>query len=303
MDSYDPTRIIIQHQQTIVSMNRKNNLFLITRFNLKLYSHDKNNRKTLSKEWLDERFYLFEKYCLPSIKNQTYKDFLWICLFDQGTPDKYKKYISKYEETVPQFIPYYLRADETKNLISYLNNIIEYYAMKMPGPVIQIRLDNDDALQKDFLKGIIAKVNEQKDDLMIYSFKYGLQYYNQMNFAMQISYPNNHFLALINKNHASLHMNIFQFNHYLVIKEKRPFTCINNKCPMWLEVIHDSNVVNDVRMTLYQHFYNKTDLDDFGVKNIKLNRNITSKIQFMLHVIKQIIIHIKRKTKLPYFAK
>lgn len=65
--------------------------FILTRFNLLLWNKDKENKKVRSKEWLEHRFSLFEKYCLPSIKSQTCQDFEWIVLFDSSTPEMLKE--------------------------------------------------------------------------------------------------------------------------------------------------------------------------------------------------------------------
>lgn len=273
----------------------KSYLFLFTRFNLRLWPRDKSNKITLSEEWLKERFTLFENYCFPSVKSQTYSDYFWICLFDKDTPYEYKERISLYKKIMPQFMPYYLGKEDTKNLVPYLNRIIEDYVIDRKAPIVQIRLDNDDALQKDFFKKIIAKVESQKEDLMIYSFKYGYQYYCKMNFAMQIPYPNNHFLTMINKNYPSLHLNILGYNHYLIMEEGLPFTCFSNKQPMWLEVIHDSNVDNDVKMTLSQHVCHIKNLNDFGIQNVELNSDCITFIKFYFRFMNQIIKHIKNK--------
>lgn len=44
--------------------------FLLTRFNLLLWRQDKEGGKVRTTKWLEHRFLLFEKYCLPSIKNK-----------------------------------------------------------------------------------------------------------------------------------------------------------------------------------------------------------------------------------------
>lgn len=48
------------------------------------------------KEWMDKRVYIFEKICLPSILNQTNKDFIWLLSFSEKTPpyyyEKYQHY-------------------------------------------------------------------------------------------------------------------------------------------------------------------------------------------------------------------
>ena len=59
---------------------------LLTAYNIKKYGwdgtgnvHIKGKRKSVSvEEWLEYRFYLFEKFCLQSVVNQTNKNFMWI---------------------------------------------------------------------------------------------------------------------------------------------------------------------------------------------------------------------------------
>lgn len=45
--------------------------FILTRFNLLLWDKAKDDRKVRTIKWLEHRFSLFERYCLPSVKNQT----------------------------------------------------------------------------------------------------------------------------------------------------------------------------------------------------------------------------------------
>ena len=62
--------------------------YILTRFNVDLYNKnntkwqkDKNGTNIDPEIWLENRFKLFETYCLPSIINQTSKNFKWIVLF------------------------------------------------------------------------------------------------------------------------------------------------------------------------------------------------------------------------------
>lgn len=66
--------------------------FLITRFNLNLYERDKHAAPTRTARWLEHRFEVFERYCLPSVAAQTATDFRWLCLFDAATPEPYRRH-------------------------------------------------------------------------------------------------------------------------------------------------------------------------------------------------------------------
>ena len=82
--------------------------FILTRFNLLLWNKDKEGNKVRTMEWLEHRFALFENYCLPSIKNQTCQEFVWIVLFDSTTPDIFKNRIADYENNVRSYAQFML---------------------------------------------------------------------------------------------------------------------------------------------------------------------------------------------------
>ena len=67
--------------------------FIITRFNLNLYAQDKHDLPTRTDRWLEHRFEVFERYCLPSVAAQTSGNFTWLCLFDAATPEPYRSRI------------------------------------------------------------------------------------------------------------------------------------------------------------------------------------------------------------------
>ena len=56
--------------------------FILTRFNIRLWNQDKFSQSVRSMDWLEQRFEVFEKFCLPSIVGQVCKDFEWIVLVD-----------------------------------------------------------------------------------------------------------------------------------------------------------------------------------------------------------------------------
>ena len=78
---------------------------LFTRFNI-------NSADTLScrldPAYLKVRFELFERYCLPSVQNQTNQNFIWLLLLDENTPNDYKDRIKLYQEKYGRITPIYL---------------------------------------------------------------------------------------------------------------------------------------------------------------------------------------------------
>lgn len=103
--------------------------FVITLFNIKIYQKDKAKRDVLTDEWLRERLDLFERYCLPSMKQQTDKDYVWLCLFDKETRAIADR-LEAYKAAVPQFTPLFLDGSQAAEWKAYVCKTI----LKMTSP-------------------------------------------------------------------------------------------------------------------------------------------------------------------------
>lgn len=247
----------------------KNKHFLITLFNLRLWSIDKSHIATHTDEWLMKRFKLFETYCLPSVQQQTTKEFIWLCLFDAETPQFYKNKIEKYCQQVPQLMPCYFTQEEMSNweerlkvtIISLLNGA-EF--------VITTKVDNDDSLHKKMLETIQETFNQEKK-LGLYTYIHGLQYFPKTGLLLKMKYPHNHFLTYIEDAQTDL-KTIVHTRHAEARKKATNIIDIANK-PYWIEIVHANNVNNDLRITSrihYSTFWKGVSLKDYGL-DIYLN--------------------------------
>lgn len=227
--------------------------YILTRFNLKLWSIDKHNQSTRSEQWLQRRFELFEKYCLPSIVTQTFKDFKWIVLFDENTPDSYKQRYRQYVSECPQLMP----IEVPSKMSAYFAYVFQQAVLKDLAAngmgegckVVTTYLDNDDALSHDFMEQIDQYSQRVTRDTFI-TLHDGLQYFEEMNMATHVVYKNNHFITLIEifEEGTELktvygyggHGNVYRHPECEVIG-------ISHKAkPSWVEVIHATNAKNDV---------------------------------------------------------
>lgn len=131
--------------------------YIITRFNLGLYS----KKKIDPNEWMKERIELFEKYCLTSIINQSCKDFKWILLLDDRTS---KKIINRISQLTKEIMTEIIivpwgdngRFGESNHELSW-RKLFGHIAQNECKIAIMTRLDNDDALGKEFVKSIKSK--------------------------------------------------------------------------------------------------------------------------------------------------
>ena len=217
--------------------------FLLTRFNLLLWNKDKEGNKVRSREWLEHRFRLFEKYCLPSIANQTCQDFEWIILFDSTTPEKFKIKIVEYQKECPQLVPVYV--DPPKGRL-FADIFREEVAKRVTTErVITSYLDNDDALNVGFVEDLQQRMQSLPDGTFIF-YTNGYQFFTDHKYLMKIRYARNHFVSVVEEGNPTTLKTIYGYgSHYYIDNIKDARIEYVKQRPMWCEVIHKKNMGND----------------------------------------------------------
>lgn len=217
--------------------------FILTRFNLLLWNKDKERNKVRSIKWLEHRFSLFEKYCLPSIKSQTCQDFEWIVLFDSSTPDVFKDKIKYYQKECLQFIPVFVEPMKGRYFaeIFRMEVVKRLYAKR----VLTTYLDNDDALNVRFVEDLQNRATVNSDGVFFY-YDEGYQYYTEGQYVMRIHYPRNHFVSVVEEGNSSRVKGIYGYGSHFYINKIEGVKIEHVKSlPMWCEVVHERNIVND----------------------------------------------------------
>lgn len=217
--------------------------FILTRFNLLLWSKDKEGGFVRTKEWLEHRFNLFERYCLKSIKKQTCKNFQWIVLYDSTTPEIFKNKIEEYPKECPQLVPVYVEPLNGR----YFADIFRQEVVKKLNArrVITTYLDNDDALNIHFVEDLQKRAESLSDGTFI-NYVDGYQYYTDHNYLMQIHYPRNHFMSVVEEGNPATIKTIYGYGSHYYIENISGVKIENVKNqPLWCEVIHEKNMGND----------------------------------------------------------
>ncbi len=254
--------------------------FIITRFNLNLYAQDKHDLPTRTDRWLEHRFEVFERYCLPSVAAQTSGNFTWLCLFDAATPESCRRRIEGYKARCPQFEAVYYTAAQAANLTENLRTTIAAYVScdrkgrKSPPPpklLITTNLDNDDAFSSDVVE-LLQRELRPAPGKRIYSLLYGYQYFTDRRFALKMRYTNNHFLTLAEPFDAHTET-IISYRHTKAIRQL-PTTYLSTARGKWLEIVHEDNVSNDFRINIkvwYIPLLYGRSFADFGLGGFRLS--------------------------------
>lgn len=207
--------------------------YLITRFNIHEESwltKDLSGKIVCNDEWMEHRFKLFEKYCLPSILDQTSTSFDWVLLFHHKTNEKWKQYAEELVAKHPRFRILYVGRRWLVELQCFLvDDCTTDY-------LITTRLDNDDVLAPDYIKHVQARAVKNIftfiDHPIGYRLKKGKLYYHLESY--------NPFLSLIEKNDAP--QSVLSLPHGKIIARYNVIT--GSKDPLWMQIIHDRNYSN-----------------------------------------------------------
>ena len=265
--------------------------FILTRFNLLLWRKDKEGNKVRTKGWLEHRFALFEQYCLQSIKNQTCQAFEWIVLFDSTTPEEYKDRIEQYTKECPQLLPVFVYPYKGRYFAKIFRN--EVIKRLNGSRVITTYLDNDDALSVHFVEDLQKRAESLSDGTFL-NYIDGYQYYTAHNYLMQIHYPRNHFMSMVEEGNPATLKTIYGYgSHYYI--DKIPgarIEYIKNQ-PMWCEVIHDRNMGNDAYFLKAKIVKDKDALcRDFGLNQTVKTGNSLYLFRFLPRYMKTFVRRI-----------
>lgn len=222
--------------------------FILTRFNLLLWRQDKEGKNVRTTKWLEHRFLLFENYCLPSITNQTCKNFQWIVLFDSSTPERFKKKIAEYKRKCPQFTSVFVEPENGRYFAEIFRT--EIVQRLKANRVITTYLDNDDALNIRFVEDLQHRVVEVADGTFFY-YNVGYQYYTEDRFLLQIKYPRNHFVSVVEEGNPATIKGVFGYGRHYYIDQIKGARVVHVKTqPMWCEVVHEKNMINDANFLI-----------------------------------------------------
>lgn len=210
------------------------NHVLMTRFNLATPGRELSIRTQPG--WLESRFDLFERYCLPSVAAQTEHNFCWIIYFDKDTPPAFRERIESLR-SVTNFHPYFTGLFPASG---WAQSIAEVVAPQAP-LLLTTRLDSDDALSKDFIERLHENVVAQTYALGAYNFTNGLTRRGDRIYSL--CHTSNAFFSWLesSRNYQTActipHMEVAEQGHVYQLGGD----------PAWMQIIHDRNVSNRIR--------------------------------------------------------
>lgn len=270
--------------------------FILTRFNLRLWPHNKRGESTRTEEWLRHRVALFERYCLPSVAGQTCKDFIWILLMDNESPQWLIDRSKQWREICPQIKFIGVSPDNSRRFAGVFKYVINQLRTNKEERCITTYFDNDDALSCDFVADVQQRLSNAKSDTVL-SYIHGLQFFTELGIATKILFKHNHFLTLVEDGEEV--KTIFGYGgHYYIWKQKElQLIYVDPVHPMWMEVVHEGNVDNDIWMTYDTRLVSTDPIGRFSFKDVHYSKSPYSVFifRFIPRSVRIFFVHVKHK--------
>ena len=206
---------------------------ILTRFNCRFADRDFPARTQPG--WLESRFALFERYCLPTLKAQTSQDFEWAIFFDSQTPEPFVRRARDLFKDHPHFHIRFLEVYTGQHMEADVQDLLGGRCDWL----VSTRLDNDDGLNAAFVETLRREMAVGKREAI--NFPKGIvlsgarTYLSRQssNAFISVSEPFEGFGTALCAPHKDM-------------SRVMPVRDIEAD-PMWLQVIHESNVSNKRR--------------------------------------------------------
>jgi hypothetical protein len=223
-------RVENQSSITTAEQTRKPDFehFLLTRFNTR-------HEHRASDEWLLHRIVYFERMCRHSVVNQSTTNFRWLIYFDAERDDWFQKEVDRLSEGV--FEPVWIDGPLTPEKAA-----LPVQERTTADWVITTRVDNDDALARDFIESVQAQFNQQ--DYEFINFQSGLQMSDDGELYHRAD-PSGPFISLIERRTDKPLRGVYVGRHDR-ISDYGPIRQVVAH-PMWLQMVHGLNLGNALR--------------------------------------------------------
>ena len=209
---------------------------ILTRFNVRYVDDPTVASIGVDPEWLEKRFILFERYCLPSILSQTNQDFRWLIFFDSETPANFKERVQEIERRSSNIHAVYCSTLP----LSLAQEAVRSHINPLSDWVLTTRIDNDDGIGPDFVETLQKSV--LMDTVRVYNFPVGIIL--RGNRAYRREDRSNAFISLCEPANGA--QTIFAILRHIDAQEFCPVIQLSER-PSWLQVIHETNISNRIR--------------------------------------------------------
>ena len=138
---------------------------IISRFLIEFYFSNEFPKKLYEKDYILNGIRVMKKYLLPSLENQSCKNFTWILMLGNKANITYIKSLINFNNSFSVKVIY------QKDIKNYVRNITKGFDV-----LITTRIDYDDIIYYDAVNDVRKAINIHKP-LLLYGYKRGIYYF------------------------------------------------------------------------------------------------------------------------------
>lgn len=209
---------------------------VLTRFNVRM----PGMLSRPSRQWMDSRIDLFERHPARSFRSQTRADFSWLVFLDSDTSEEFRRRLSaiSYQENGdPLFEAVYIDEEFTPQVASRI-----VASRARAGTLITTRVDNDDAVARDFIE-VIRSASKSYTDGFI-----NLVDGSQLGggWVCRRPYTSNPFISLVEPVHPGRPVETVYVDQHDHLSAHGRISNLRTSHPMWMQIVHGGNIANEL---------------------------------------------------------
>lgn len=138
---------------------------IFTRFLIEFYNQNGYPKKIYTKDYISNGIRVMKKYLIPSLENQSCKNFIWIIMLGDKANKTYVESLLKLN------ISFQFKVIFRKNIKKFVRNITKNIDF-----LITTRIDYDDGIYYDAVNDIRKEINNNKP-LVLHGYNRGVYYF------------------------------------------------------------------------------------------------------------------------------
>ncbi len=232
---------------------------VVTRYFLKMFAPATAQSRTDAqiRAWFDARERLFNRYTLPSLRQQSARPKTWLVFVEKGYAEMLPRSLTAGNIPFVEIVEFDSAVENYKGFAHYISRRIDALlatlrATGVADPVVcSCRIDNDDAFSNDFVETLnrVALSHRRRGlNEALVTLPHGIQYHEGRALRTYL-FNNNHFLGSFHFSERlnGEHVHATSFNHSHLFAQRATVLVVNTDLPMWVEIVHSGNVSNRLR--------------------------------------------------------
>jgi len=205
------------------------------------------NRDIFEKEYFEYRFKIFCEVTLKSFQTQTDQNFILLVFHSESMPDHYKKQFEELEAANP-FLHNVFVSDTAESFTAALKDS-QKYALFNNGVAVTFRIDNDDAVQNDFIHRLSSYTRPEFVGFSINApTLFILRRISAASYILEERYYPSNSIGLAHVTSDENFKSVLEFPQHHLMNDENCLILLPGNLTGGLQTINGENAINDINI-------------------------------------------------------